>query len=84
LKRDESHSVEVSIEKAWLVLTKIRRPSAEVFLRPNGEVIADDLNRVLPVDAVEVGTYTSSVRLIDLREDVFHVWRGMRNVMQCG
>ncbi|HEY5805052.1 MAG TPA: hypothetical protein VIT90_15300 [Lysobacter sp.] len=71
--------MELQIEEAWVALTKMPpKRKRTLFLTPGRRVVwySRDLSSTR---AVEIGTYTTTVSLVELREDVFFANEQMRD-----
>lgn len=69
-------SLELEIERAWVLLGQ-KRGSCAVRLTRSGRLVGLTPSNK-SVDGEDVGTYTQAVSLMELREDVFHVFEEMR------
>ncbi|MDI9240756.1 hypothetical protein QLQ15_17775 [Lysobacter sp. LF1] len=76
---NDGMALEVEIESAWVGLTKLSaRRQRTLYLTPRRRVVW--LQRDLRGRASLIGTYTRTVTLAELREDVFFVLEQAREV----
>lgn len=73
---DSFASLEVEIEKAWVLIGQRKKPCAVRLTRTGRLVGLTPSNR--SADGEEVGTYTPAISLSAFRDDVFHVFEGMQ------
>lgn len=72
-------SIEDQIEKTWDALCELGRDKTRrtLYLTRSRLIIGMDTPDRYPPGAVEIGTYTRTVKLEDFREDVFHAFDSM-------
>jgi hypothetical protein len=69
-----SEALEIAIEREWLTLSTTPR---QLYLTPTGRVVnAMQASRCAKVEFL--GRFQRGIGLADFREEVFHVWDGMR------
>lgn len=74
-----SEPLEIQIEEAWVMLTKMPPRRRRTLYLTKGRRIAWSSNDVRASHLFEIGTYSRNVTLADLREDVFHIHDQLKN-----
>lgn len=67
-----SEALELQIEEAWVALTKMSLGRSRTLYLTRRRRVVWAANDRRATELVEIGTYTRSVALAELREDVFY------------